>query len=151
MLVEAVERQTIDALIEELDARAAQDGFANGEGRWACRRQEPRYPFRAACKVRGSSIDAAGPGSLTGQTRNVSRHGLGLLIRGVFSTGEVIEVQITPPGQPPVYMAGVVRYCRYAGNGYREIGMRLLAARPERILCGQAGMPKELLDRLRGQ
>lgn len=145
--------ETVEALIDALDADAAEAGeghrAAPDPARRASRRQDPRYPFRATCLVRSPSACATGLPRLSGHTRNLSRYGLGLLVRGSFSTGDVVEVQIAPTGHEPVFMAGVVRFCRYAGRGYREIGVQLLATRSEPILSGQEGVPPELLAKLR--
>ena len=146
MVIEAIDCEPIEGLIDELDAKAEDEHLLAPSQR---RRQCPRYPFRAACTILSPSAGETNSAKLGGHTRNLSRGGLGLLVRGVFSTGTVLEIQVAPAGREPVFMAGVVRFCRYAGRGYREIGVELLAARPEPIRSRQAGVPSELLEELR--
>jgi hypothetical protein len=149
MLIETTDRELIDWLMESLEG---QDAPAPHEAEGICRayrRQEPRYPLRAACIVRGAVGESAARAELAGYTRNVSRRGLGLLLPGVLNQGEVVEVEVTPEGHPSVFMTGMVRYCRYAGKGQHEVGLNLIAVRSERNQYGKEGMPEEMLNRLR--
>jgi hypothetical protein len=151
MLIETTDCELIDWLMESLEG---QDAPAPHEAEGICRayrRQEPRYPLRAGCSVRGAAGEPAVRAELAGYTRNVSRRGLGLLLPGVLNQGEVVEVEVTPEGHPPVFMTGVVRYCRYAGKGQHEVGLNLTAVRTDQTQYGREGMPEEMLARLRGK
>src|SRR5438105_4466351 len=118
----------MNLLLDELELRAQQGDGREGEAYWVCQRKHPRSVFRAGCIVyffpQGSSTIA----SLHGRTRNLSRSGVGLLIRRVFRQGEPVEVEVVLPDRPSMYMAGMVTFCRYAGRGYHEIGVSLKTA-----------------------
>ena len=63
---------------------------------------------------------------LDGRLRNLSRGGLGFLVRRTFSAGEPIEVEVIPPINSKVHLGGLVRFCRYVGSGYYEVGMEFM-------------------------
>ena len=134
MTTHLVNNETLLELLDELDTRASQQhaGISTDKS-WVCHRRHPRYPFRAECVVRFFSqgtvtvtID-----KLTGRTRNLSRGGIGLVVRRVFNVGEPIEVEVDMPDRGRVFMAGLVGFCRYAGLGHHEVGVSLKTAGPE--------------------
>jgi hypothetical protein len=124
--------EAINLLLDELELRANQDG-SRSESRWVCQRKHPRSVFRAGCIVYFFPKGSATVTSLAGRTRNLSRTGVGLLVRRVFSGGEPVEVEIVLPDRPSMYLAGVVTFCRYAGRGFHEIGVFLKTAATEPI------------------
>jgi len=88
----------------------------------------PRYVFRCECVVRflvGFQMVVA---SLPGRTRNLSRSGLSVVVRRPFRPGEAVEVELRPPDRAATYLAGIVRFAKYAGGGYYEVGVGLEAA-----------------------
>ena len=89
------------------------------------RRKAPRDGCSSACVVRflpsGSWIISA----LDGWTRNLSRGGISLILRRMFSRDEPVEVELKLPDRQSIYFAGVVAACRYAGRGMYEVGVSL--------------------------
>jgi len=142
----------LDGLIDELDVKAqSQHVGERSDQYWVCQRRHPRHPFRVQCKVRFPMPGSTTVTELPGRTRNLSRNGIGLLVRRVFITGEVVEVEVLPPGRQPVHMAGVIRFCRYAGRGFHEVGIQLRAAGPEPIMSRNSSIPLGVLSWLRGE
>ncbi len=66
--------------------------------------------------------------------------------RFVFSPQEPIEVEVTLPGRPRMFMGGLVRFCRYAGRGYYELGIELKAAASEPIFSSNPILAVRALD-----
>ena len=120
------EREAINRLMEELDAKGQVINIGEMSSQaLMCQRRHPRYVFRADCKVcffLGPYHEVV---SLPGRTRNLSRSGLGILIKRVFNKSEPVEVQVQLPRQPMMYMGGVAQFSRYAGRGYYELGIAL--------------------------
>lgn len=142
-----LEREALDRLCEELDAKARnQHAGENSEDYWVCQRRHPRYAFRADCMVRFFSSDWSSVTALIGRTRNLSRGGLGILVRHVFKSGDPIEVQVQVPGQPTMFMAGLVQFARYAGRGYHELGIALKSAGPKPIFSVDPATALATLD-----
>ncbi len=118
--------EALNHLLDELELQSRRHRPSrHAEGPWVCQRRHPRNAFRASCNVYfllqgGSRVDC-----LPGRTRNLSRCGVGLLVRRVFRPGEPIEVEIVLPDRPSMYLAGLVMFCRDAGLGYCEIGVSL--------------------------
>lgn len=147
---ERLEKEALDHLCEELDLKArSQHAGENSEDYWVCQRRHPRYAFRADCTVRFFTIDYSGVHSLMGRTRNLSRGGIGLLVRHVFKSGDPIEVQVQVPGQPMMFMAGLVQFVRYAGRGYHELGIALKTAGSKPVFSGDPATALATLDWLR--
>lgn len=143
---EVIDCEVLDDLLDELDIKARdQHAGERSEEYWACQRRHPRHPFRVGCKARFLMPGSMALSMLPGHTRNLSRNGLGLLVRRVFVFGEPIEVEVLPPGRPPMFMAGVVRFCRYAGRGFHEIGVQLKAASAEPIISKGCTVPAEVI------
>jgi hypothetical protein len=144
------DRETLDLLLEELDAKGRQQHVGeNADDYWVCQRRHPRYAFRADCVVRFLSGGFTEVISLPGRTRNLSRGGLGLLVKHVFSITDPVEVQLQLPGQPIMYMAGLVQFVRYAGRGYHELGVALKSAGPKPVFSSNPGAAIQSLDWLR--
>lgn len=123
----------LNELLDELEIQATQRIYRGPEASfWSCQRRHPRSPFRATCTVYFFPQASATVSSLPGRTRNLSRSGVGLLVRRVFRTGEPIEIEVSVLDRPSMFMAGVVTFCRYAGRGYHEIGvcLRVAGAKP---------------------
>jgi len=119
----------LNMLLDELETRAQQQHLKkHSDSEWSCQRKHARNPFRAACNVHFFAQSSFAVASLKGRTRNLSRSGVGLLVRRVFRVGEPLEVEILVPDRTPMYMAGLVTFCRYAGRGYHEVGVALRAA-----------------------
>lgn len=152
MAIEALDCELLDGLLDELDVKARQQHVGERtDDYWVCQRRHPRYPFRAICMVRFLMPGSYTISELPGRTRNLSRNGLGLVVRRVFSSGEPIEVEVMLPNRPVMFMAGLVRFCRYAGRGYHEIGIQLKVARPEPIISMHASVSPELIEWLCGK
>lgn len=119
----------INDLIVELDRQASLAPVPTGatRRRWVERRHA-RYPYRVKCILRVFSAGYEQPLEIPGRTRNLSRGGVGLLVRCVISVNEPAEVELTRGAGDTLYMAGMVRFCRYAGMGFHEIGIALKAA-----------------------
>jgi Tfp pilus assembly protein PilZ len=82
---------------------------------------------------------------LPGRTRNISRGGLGILVRRTFAIGEAIEVEIESPERGPFFMAGRVAFCRYAGQTYYEVGIALKSAQASPIFSVNPALAFEML------
>lgn len=144
------ERETLDRLLEELDVKGRQQHVGeNADAYWVCQRRHPRYAFRADCVVRFFSGSFTEVMSVPGRTRNLSRGGLGLLVKHVFSISDPVEVQLQLPGQPMMYMAGLVQFVRYAGRGYHELGVALRSAGPKPVFSGNPSAAIQSLEWLR--
>jgi hypothetical protein len=147
MATDLIDSEVLDSLIDELDVKARHNHLAEqSESYWVCQRRHPRHPFRVPCKVRFLTPGGFTVMDLPGRTRNLSRSGIGLLVRRVFSSMEPIEVEVLAPGRPATYMAGVVRFCRYAGRGYHEVGVQLRAAGPEPVFSRQPALAAQSMD-----
>lgn len=135
----------VDQLLDELDvASSAQlEGRADSD---VCQRNNTRHPFRAECIVRFMPAGTTTISELPGRTRNLSCNGLGLLVRRVFRLGDPMEVEVRLAGRPTMYMAGLVSFCRYAGGGYHEVGIRLRAAKPEPVFSSNVSQALKSLD-----
>jgi len=144
----------LDGLLDELDRQAneAQTNLsadAAGTGP-LCQRRAPRYRFRCNCLVRFFASAAMEIGALPGRTRNLSRGGLGLLIQRPFAPGEVIEVELGRcPARGRAFLAGEVRFCRYTGRGYYEVGVTLKAASDEAIFSRNPALAMTAFDWVR--
>lgn len=122
-------RETLDRLLDELDAKGREQHPGEcAHEYWVCQRRHPRHAFRTDCRVRFLSPTGSDVLCLVGRTRNLSRGGIGVLVRHVFLLGDPIEVEISLPDKPVMFMAGVVQFVRYAGRGYHELGVALKAA-----------------------
>lgn len=124
------DHQCLDEILNELDLRAQMGKQGKEEDYWVCQRKYPRHPFRCGCVVRFLPAGYTTVSKLAGRTRNLSRSGLGLLVRRMFAMGDPIEVEIQIPGRGAMFMAGLVRFCRYAGRGYHEVGIELKCSQP---------------------
>lgn len=152
MAVDTRDCELLDALLDELDIKARQQHVGERSSEyWVCQRRFPRHPFRTVCKVRFLNPGSFTIAELPGRTRNLSRNGLGLIVRRVFELGDPIEVEVQPPNRAPVYMAGLIRFCRYAGRGYHEIGLQVKVASPEPVISRQPSVSPELIQWLRGR
>lgn len=129
MEVDLDKAELLNTLLDELDLRAQQQQVGDrDDDYWVCRRQHARHPFRAPCVVRFFQPGGSTIMELAGRTRNLSRNGLGLLVKRVFRTGEPMELEVHVPGKSTMFMAGLVAFCRYAGRAYHEIGLGLKGA-----------------------
>jgi hypothetical protein len=128
--------EALNLLLDELEQQARQHRrTGSAEDYWVCQRRHPRNPFRVACNAYFFAEGRPEVTALPGRTRNLSRCGVGLLVRRVFQYGEPVEVEIVLPGRAPMYLAGVVRFCRYAGHGYHEIGVALQCVASIPLFC----------------
>ncbi len=148
-MIPDLDRDTLNGLLEELDTKARQQHAGeNTEDYWVCQRRHPRYAFRADCMVRFLS-PTGDVHTLVGRTRNLSRGGIGLLVRHVFQTGDAVEVELQLPNQPMMFMAGVIQFIRYAGRGYHELGIGLKTAGKEPVFSQNPSAALQKLDWLR--
>ncbi|HOA74678.1 MAG TPA: PilZ domain-containing protein [Phycisphaerae bacterium] len=144
------DRETLDRLLDELDIKGRQQHVGeHADDYWVCQRRHPRYAFRTNCVVRFLSADCTQVLSVEGRTRNLSRGGLGILVRHVFNVGDPVEVEIQVPGQPRMYMAGLVQFIRYAGRAYHELGIALRSAGQQPIFSHNPEAAWQSLDWLR--
>ena len=147
MLVDMANNQALNSLLDALDTKAHQQHAAGrSEDPWACQRRYPRYPFRAKCTVRFLAAASPTVPELPGRTRNLSRSGVSFLVRRVFAVGEAVELEIHPPQRANMYMAGLVRFCRYAGQGHYEVGVGLKAVQSEPIFSTSPMTVMQSLD-----
>ncbi len=146
MATDVIELQTLDSVLDELDVRAQHRPKESEDDYWVCKRKHPRHPFRAVCTIRFMPSGSGTVVSLQGRTRNLSRSGLGLLVRRVFSPLEPVEVEVSLPERPRMFMGGLVRFCRYAGRGYYEVGVELKAAASEPIFSSNPILAVRALD-----
>ena len=143
--------ESLNLLLDDLEAKALQHNGERSEEYWVCQRRYPRSPFRANCNIYFFTQGSSSVALLTGRTRNLSRMGVAVLVRRVFRSGEPVEVEITLPDRPNMYMAGVVTFCRYAGRSYHEVGVDLRAASASPIFHKNPLAAMELLEWLRPQ
>ena len=150
MSVDMANRQALNSLLDELDTKAQQEHVARrSDDPWVCQRRHPRYPFRAKCIVRFLPAGSPTVPELPGRTRNLSRSGVSFLVRRVFAVGEAVELEIHPPQRSDIYMAGLVQFCRYAGQGHYEVGVSLKAVQTTPIFFTSLMMAMQSLDWLR--
>lgn len=92
------------------------------------RRRIPRKRLHVSCVVCFFGKSNFRTCTIGGKTRNISRRGMGILVRRSFYIGEPIEVWIQPQGRAPLHAAGLVRFCRYVVEGVFEVGIELMYA-----------------------
>jgi hypothetical protein len=145
--------EALDALLDVLDKRARDaegDSADAADQRWAIRRRHARYPFRCECTVRFPSWEPGVVSELSGHTRNISRGGVGLLVKRLFAGGDVIEIQLhAKQSEAPSYLAGEVRFCRYAGRGHYEVGLALKIASKKPVFSDRPALAAALAQSLR--
>jgi len=146
MSTDTIEYQTLDTLLDELDVRSQRRPKEQDDDYWVCNRKHPRHPFRAGCTVRFMPSGSGTVVALPGRSRNLSRNGLGIVVWWVFAPMEAIEVEVSLPERPRMFMAGLVRFCRYAGRGYYELGIELKAAASEPIFSSNPILAVRALD-----
>ena len=146
MPTNVTEFQTLDTVLDELDVQSQHRPKENDDDYWVCKRKHPRHPFRSGCTVRFMPSGSGTVVAMPGRTRNLSRNGLGVLVRRVFGPQEPIEVEVTLPDRPRMFMGGLVRFCRYAGRGYYELGVELKAAASEPIFSSNPILAFRALD-----
>lgn len=122
--------ESLNSLLDELEARAQQQQSSQeqADDYWVCKRRHPRTPLRVRCRIRFLPPNKREVMIVPGHTRNISRGGVGLLTRRMFRSGEAVEVEILVPDRSPMYMAGLVTFCRYTERGWHEIGVCLRVA-----------------------
>jgi len=141
----------LDGLLDELDRHAHESQTqlsTNAPGASPlCQRRAPRYRFRCNCLVRFFASAAMEIGALPGRTRNLSRGGLGLLVQRPFAAGEIIEVELGKcPAHGRAFLAGEVRFCRYTGRGYYEVGVALKTASDQAIFSRNPALAATAFD-----
>ncbi len=142
---------SLDCLLNQLDLQAEDPARgADGDEDWSCSRYQSRHPFRTACTLRFMSSSRGSVFALPGRTRNLSRKGVSLLVRRVFALGEPVEIELQLRDRPPMFMTGLVRFCRYTSRGYHEIGVELKSASPRPILSGNPHLAMRERDWLMG-
>jgi hypothetical protein len=124
MTVKETNGLMLDRLISQLDQIAYHQDKSDPEMDPARQRQQERKPFRADCTVRflSGGMQVA---EMTARTRNISKRGIGLLVRRMFNYDEPIEVEVSLPRRVNLFMLGMVKFCRYVNQGYHEVGVLL--------------------------
>ena len=89
---------------------------------WQERRRAPRWPFdqRVTVKamVEGNEV------VLYGRIIDISELGLGAVISGSLKRGEAVSLEFsTGPGNPTLYLAGVIRCVRGFRHGFEFAGL----------------------------
>ena len=114
-------------VLNELDEFARQWDIMRRQEKenWRCRRNKARRKFRTRCDIWYFENHGTLLKHVEAQTRNLSERGLGLIARTVLHLSSPIEVRIEAPGRPPTYLGGVVVFCRYATQGFHEVGITL--------------------------
>lgn len=126
-------------LLDELDLHAAMWAESQKQaGSPSCRRSKERRPFRTACEVWSLEKGTGLVRRQSGFTRNLSERGVGLLVKNAILKGAPVEVRIQPPGRAPVYLGGIVMWCRYASDQFHEVGVEL-KVRQERPIFSMDG------------
>lgn len=152
MVVGEADCEAIEGLLDQLDVQAQQQHTGEiAEDYWVCQRRHPRYRFRADCRVYFFPMGTSTLGSLPARARNLSCNGIGLVVRRPFTTGEPLEVEIQIPGRNTLYLAGLVAFCRYAGRGYHELGLRLRTASAEPVFSKNPQQAIDTIDWLKPQ
>jgi hypothetical protein len=142
----------LERLLDDLDLHAkAHEADEAWLSRKSVNRKHARHPFRAECTVRFFPADSDESRSMAARTRNLSRGGLGLIARRVFALGEPVEVELTLPERGMVYMAGLVRFCRYAGLGFHEIGLQLKAVGGAPVIPASGLAARQMIEWLRSE
>jgi hypothetical protein len=145
--------ESLDALFDELDvaARAAESEQQSGAKKrlFEARRKHPRYPFRCSCVVRFFESQHRDVVMLPGRTRNISRSGVGFLVRRLFQVGEVVELELDTRTDECHFLAGEVRFCRYAGRSYYEVGVALRYGGPDPAFSRNPTIAVKVLDWVR--
>lgn len=150
---DTVDYEALDTVLDDLDVKS-QDNPTHEEeddAYWVCQRRHPRHPFRVSCTIHFFAGGGSTVSAMPGRTRNLSRNGVALLVRRVFAKNEPIEIEINVPGRPRTYMAGLVTFCRYAGQGYHELGVELKIALPEPVFSREPLLAMRTLDWLNPQ
>lgn len=107
---------------------ALSDNLARGRKAEVERRTRQRKPLQVPCRISFVTDGVSKTSAMLAQTRNISSKGLGLVAKRCFHQDEPIEVMIQPVGRPPMFMAGLVKFCRYIANGFFEVGIELRVA-----------------------
>jgi hypothetical protein len=144
MTQDSLQYTALDCLLDELDLNVQQV-----EAEWSSRRRHPRYPFRVDCVLHYLVTEEKEVVCVSGRTRNLSRGGLAFLARRMFNRDEAVEVEVTPHGRQRTFMAGLVRFCRYAGQGYYEVGIELKAVGAGSVLAGNPAQAMSLASEWR--
>jgi len=139
MAQDSLQYTALDYLLDELDVSGQ-----HVEADWSSRRRHPRYPIRVDCSVHFLMSEEKEVVCVSGRTRNLSRSGLAFLARRMFNRHEIVEVEVTPRGRPRTFMAGQVRFCRYAGQGYHEVGIELKAVGSKPVFTDNPAQVKSL-------
>ncbi len=92
------------------------------------RRKLERKELHVSCVVQFFGKSNFRTCAIGGRTRNISRRGMGILVKRCFYVGEPIEVWIQPQDRSPLHAAGLVRFCRYVVDGIFEVGIELMYA-----------------------
>jgi len=140
-----LENWSITSLLDELDEASSTESKKREEGAHGpCRRRHGRHVCRRDCKVRYVAPGCGSIVCLEGRMRNLSQGGVSLLVRRSFVPGEAIEVEVDPPIKDKVFLAGLIRFCRYVGNGYYEVGIEFKAVSARTLFTNDPFQAKRL-------
>ena len=124
-------------LIKSLDVTSKVKGSEQDQ-----ERSFERYSFRTQSMLKcievrnGNPIFQQSSQSIHGMTRNLSRSGLSIISKRLFSPGDVIEVASQLRDGQTMYFVGSVMYSRYCGLYYNETGIYMVKCSKEPFLDG---------------
>jgi diguanylate cyclase (GGDEF)-like protein len=115
---------------------------------FATMRKRERHDLVAPCVVNCFVSGAPGVRTYPGYVRNISAGGAGILTTRPMIRGEPIEVVLEKENEPgvPVYLGGLVAFCRHVRDGIYEVGIQLVAHGKEPILSRDAASTDDQLD-----
>ena len=121
-----IEGRIASRLLEELDQRSLPTGHHPLE-----QRAHSRHRFRTACVIRFLGEDGRTVKFLSARTRNISRGGIGLLIRNWFRRGDAVHLTLSLPNAPESQLGGKVAFSRPVRGGWFEVGVRFEPVDPK--------------------
>ena len=125
-----IEGQIAARLIEELDQRTASSVYQSLE-----QRVHARHRFRTGCIIRFVGEDGQTIKSATARTRNISRGGIGLLIRNWFRRGDAVHLTLSLPDAPKSELGGRIAFARPVRGGWFEVGVKFEPVDPKSPLA----------------
>lgn len=59
--------------------------------------------------------------------RNISTGGVGILVARSLQPGQPLEIELSIPGKPTLYLAGLVAFCRHVEGAIHDVGVQLFS------------------------
>lgn len=91
-------------------------------------RSHKRNPFRSPCTIRYVLPGAASAELVSGVTRDLSRGGLGIVVKESLPRGTSTRVTLSLPGGKTVELTGTVAFCRHAQGSWYVVGIQFKSA-----------------------